>query len=394
MSFYFRIIESAFFTFPLLALLITLPYMLLQYNKYGAIPLLRTAVIYSLLLYLLTVYFLAILPIPTIASVAAMTSPYAVLTPFASVQEFIAESGVSLTSLSGLLTLLRSDAVREIFFNLCMFMPLGIYLRYYFKRRWWQTLLIGFCVSLFLELTQLSGLYWIYPRPYRLFDINDLCNNSLGSLIGFWLTPLVCFFLPSREKLDERAYRKGTRVPILRRLFALAFDWMILIIAYAACKIIGLRFFPVLTTMQWAKPFLYALGIFIYFVLLPFLSKGYTPGSMLLKIRVTATNGRRAAFWQLLLRYTLLYGLIAPAPYYAIQFVSLWTKNENTQLSLIGIIGVLLMILLICTFMAETLMKLLGSDREYLYGILSRTKSVSTIMIPQSDADSCDKLPQ
>ena len=61
---------------------------------------------------------------------------------------------------------------------------------------------------MFLELTQLSGLYGIYPRPYRLFDTSDLINNSLGTLVGFWLTPALVFFLPSRERLDAIAYRK------------------------------------------------------------------------------------------------------------------------------------------------------------------------------------------
>ncbi|MEG1381578.1 MAG: VanZ family protein [Ruthenibacterium sp.] len=391
MSFYLRVIQSAFFTFPLFALLITLPYMIVQYKKYGAIPLLRTAVVYSLFLYLLTIYFLAILPIPSIESVTAMTSPTMSLKPLGSLRELLAANPSLLTSFSGILLLLHSSAVRELFFNVCMFVPLGIYLRYYFKRTFWQTLLLGFFGSLFLELTQLSGLYGIYPRPYRLFDINDLCNNSLGALIGFWLTPLVCFFLPSRDKLDERAYRKGTRVPVLRRLFARSVDWIILIIVYEACKIVGLHFFPLLTKMQWAKPLLYVFCILFYFAVVPAFTKGYTPGSMLFKIRITAIDDGRASFWQLFLRYTLLYGVLVPSPFYAMKFVSLLFAAQDNLRVTVCFIGAFAMILLICAFMAETLMKLLGSDREYLYGLVSHTKSVSTILVPEIATDLSEK---
>ena len=35
-------------------------------------------------------------------------------------------------------------------------------------------------IVIIFELTQLSGLYFIYPRSYRLADVNDLINNTVG----------------------------------------------------------------------------------------------------------------------------------------------------------------------------------------------------------------------
>ncbi|GAA0226871.1 hypothetical protein GCM10008921_09530 [Metaclostridioides mangenotii] len=64
-------------------------------------------------------------------------------------------------------------------------MPLGISLRYFFKRNLKQTLIITFLVSLFFELTQLTGLYGIYIAPYRIFDVDDLMLNKLGGYIGY-----------------------------------------------------------------------------------------------------------------------------------------------------------------------------------------------------------------
>ena len=64
-----------------------------------------------------------------------------------------------------------------------------------------KTMIASFCLSLFFELTQLSGLYFIYPRPYRLFDVNDLVTNTLGGIIGFVVTPLF-YIYASYEKTD------------------------------------------------------------------------------------------------------------------------------------------------------------------------------------------------
>ena len=387
MSQYFSVIQTAFLTFPVIAAVITLPYMVVQYKKYGAIPMLRSAVVYSFALYLISIYFLAILPLPELKAVEAMTSPTAVLAPMDGIREFITKYSIDLTRAADWLKLLKSSSAREIFFNICMFFPLGVYLRYYFRRPWWQVLLLGFCGSLFLELTQLTGLYGIYPRPYRLFDINDLVNNTLGAMIGFWCTPFVCFFLPSRDKLDERAYRKGTQVPFLRRGFALVLDWAILGVLYQGFKALGVHFFPILHQMQWAKSILYCICILVYFVLIPFVTAGRTPAKAFFKMRITAENGRKPSFGALLVRYTILYGLIVPAPVYAVSCIDFAFESTSAAGVIAGIGGAFLLTVLICTFCAECLMKLLGSKKEFLYGMISRTALTSTIKMPENDCE-------
>lgn len=72
-------------------------------------------------------------------------------------------------------------------FNLFLTMPFGAYLRYYFRVGWKRALLYSFLLSLFFELTQLTGLYFVYPGSYRLFDVDDLIINTTGSMIGFML---------------------------------------------------------------------------------------------------------------------------------------------------------------------------------------------------------------
>lgn len=382
---YLEVIGAAMILFPLLALVITLPYMLWQYKKFGSIPLLRTAVVYSFVLYCMTAYFLAILPLPDPASVARLTTPIMNLAPYDGIRSFL--HGMDLGAPATYLALLRSAAFRETFFNVCMFFPLGVYLRYYFRRNWWQTVLIGFCCSLFLELTQLTALYGIYPRPYRLFDLTDLCNNTFGSLVGYWAAPLLCFFLPTREQLDHRAYQRGKKVPFLRRALALCLDWALLGVLYVAAKALATRVLPALYQLQWLKLVVYAAGVFAYFVLLQWLCRGRTPGKAFLHLRLVTDQGTRPLFWQYLVRYGLLYGVILPSPVYAMFCLDTALTSEWAVPLAGGVAGAALCAAVICVFAAGTLSKLLGSEHEYLYGRISRTKNISTLQIPAQAAE-------
>lgn len=61
---YLEPILTAAVFFPLLAALFTLPYMIYCYRRYGAVLVMRVALMYAFLYYLICVYFLAILPFP------------------------------------------------------------------------------------------------------------------------------------------------------------------------------------------------------------------------------------------------------------------------------------------------------------------------------------------
>ncbi len=380
---YLSVIKSAFAAFPIAAFIITLPYMIWQYKKFGSIPLLRTAVVYSFVLYCMTVYYLAILPLPTIEEVAAADAIAPNFIPYTWLKSFLGANGLSPVSLSWWKALAKDFFFRETFFNICMFLPLGIYLRYYFKSGFLRTLTTGFFGSLFIELTQLSGLYFIYPHAYRAFDVTDLCNNTLGAVIGFALTPLFCFFLPSRDKLDESAYKKGEKVPLLRRLIGLAIDWLIYLAILIAAESIFLRMLPDGINSTLFDIIIYALFILVYFVLLQSFSRGSTLGHIIIKTKVISQDGKKASFAQLLLRYAILYGIIVPSPFYAIEFAHMISSNSEGAPVILGFIGVAACGILMCIFASDCLMKLMGSHHDFLYGRISKTKCISTIKIPQ-----------
>lgn len=382
MSSYLQVIGIALMTFPLLAAVITVPYMLFQYKKFGAIPLLRTAVVYSFVLYCLTAYFLAILPLPDPESVAASTGPVMNLELWDGLRQFLAEHPQDFTTPGAYLAVLRSSAFLEMFFNVCMFFPLGVYLRYYFRRPFGQAVLIGFLCCAFLELTQLTGLYGLYPRPYRLFDINDFVHNTLGTALGWLAAPAVCFFLPSRAELDRRAYQKGRKVPFLRRVLALGLDWVFLYLLYLAAEAVAVGLWPGLRQMQWAKGLVYAAGVGLYFVLLQWLCRGRTPGKAFLHLRLAGNDGRPPRLWQYAVRYGLLYGLVLPAPWYAFAVLDACLRQDTTGVWALGALACAALAVVICLFGAGTLSKLLGSEHEYLYGRISRTRNVSTLPVP------------
>ena len=107
-----------------------------------------------------------------------------------------------------------------------MTIPFGIYLRYYFKQDFKHTVFYTFLLSLFFELTQLSGLYGIYPGPYRLADVEDLICNTLGGMIGYQIAFVFALVLPKWEEIDAYCRNVGKTVTGKRRFWAVLFDYI------------------------------------------------------------------------------------------------------------------------------------------------------------------------
>ena len=65
MSQYLEALRQAMVIYPIIVVLFTVPYIAWSYHKYGSVLSLRVLIVYSFLLYLLCVYCLVILPLPT-----------------------------------------------------------------------------------------------------------------------------------------------------------------------------------------------------------------------------------------------------------------------------------------------------------------------------------------
>ena len=206
-------IKAALIIFPFLALLITLPYIIYEYHHYGSVNKLRTLIIYSFILYLMTIYFLVILPLPTKEEVIKMKVINPQLIPLTFIKDIV-EDLIELKQIN-ILKIITIPSIYTVIFNIIMFMPLGVYLRYYYKCSLKKTIIISLLISLFFELTQLTGLYYIYPRAYRNFDVDDLLINTLGGLLGYLIISPIQKYLPTREDIDTKSLKEGQKVSIL-----------------------------------------------------------------------------------------------------------------------------------------------------------------------------------
>ena len=202
MEVYLLPIEAAVVTFLLLSIILTLPFILYQHRKHGAVSKLRTPILLSFLLYMLCVYYLTILPLPdpkTFEQTANIWD-YINLNPLGFIRDFVETTQFKITDITTYLPAMQEKAFYQPLLNILMTVPFGMYLGYYFKDSLKKTVLLTFLLSLFFELTQLSGLYGIYSHPYRLFDVDDLILNTLGGLIGFLIYKRCLRRLPPIEK--------------------------------------------------------------------------------------------------------------------------------------------------------------------------------------------------
>lgn len=281
-------IKVALLLFPLLAALISLPYAVHDYRKYGKINKLETFLFFSFVFYIITAFFMTLLPLPIVDKPRIPAGHYIQLVPFTFVSDFLRNTSFVLSNPSSYLHIFSEGAFMQVLFNAILLLPLGVYLRYYFKRSLKQTIIITFLVSLFFEITQLTGIYGIYKYPYRLFDVDDLMLNTLSGIIGYYVTPIFTYILPDINKVKSTQFSEGTYSPYLKRIIAFVIDWTI-------CS-----FFLFSNTI-----FVFIIVTFVYFILIPYLTNGFTIGKRLLKMRLEG-HSNRLRFIDVFKRYSLL----------------------------------------------------------------------------------------
>ncbi len=321
-------IQLGFLAFPLVALLLALPYALYQYRRFGAISVWKTFVVFTFILYCLCAVSLIVFPLPNDPSQIVEIAQTPQLQPFHFVEQIRETTDFSWADRSTWGPTLKARAAYEAYFNVLLTVPLGAYLCYLFRCRWWMALLIGMATTLLFETSQLTGLFGIYERPYRLFDVDDLILNTTGTMLGFWLMIPLTWALPSMDEVNEQARERGSsRVSLTRRALAAVVDLAVLAVLFvlawimfsptdaqiakalavdpsrAGAKTLAFRFIGGL----FADPMtalLLALGIgAVLFAVIPMASKGRTIGKALVGIRIVKADGGDAPAWGYWVRY-------------------------------------------------------------------------------------------
>lgn len=319
-------ITTAVLLFPLIAALITAPFLVYKYRKVGSVPWLHAAVVYSFVFYLMCAYFLVLLPLPADRTAVVAYAQTPQLVPFQFIHSFLAETTARLDDPSTWLAALCDPYIYEAFFNVLLLVPLGAYLHYYFHRPWWQALLIGFCVTLSFETTQLTGIWGIYEHPYRLFDVDDLMTNTLGCMVGFWLAGPVMRVLPDVRVAARQAAERGTVASATRRALTFGLD-LVLSQALAAGGFLAARAthgnqllvsFGVAHATFWTCE---CIAIAAVFMLFPVITRGQTPAQKLLRLRIVRPDATPGSSGQIVCRYATLFA-IALVPAWAFGLVA------------------------------------------------------------------------
>ncbi len=308
-------IFTAVALFPVIVGLVTIPFLIWNYRKYKGLSIMRATVIFSFIFYMMCAFFLTLLPLPTIEEVLQREPVAFNHHLFNNIISAMKNAGFSLDKSSWFveenwLSLLKSAMLFQIIANIVMQMPLGFYLRYYFRVSAKKALGIGFLVSLFFEMTQLSGVWGIYPYAFRCPDIDDLMNNTLGCMIGFWLAPILMHFLPSVEKMDEAARNRGRKMEMFRAFSAFSVDWIV-------CVFVNL--FINYAFSHWLKDFKYSDTLLVefvkiclyafYFLILPKIWKKQTIGNALVNVKIVSNDKEnpKVSVKALIKRFTLQY---------------------------------------------------------------------------------------
>ncbi len=361
-------IEVACLVFPFVAFLLTIPFLIYQYQKYGAIPLFKSIIFYSLILYLITAYFMVILPLPSKELVSKLKTIPMQLQPFNFIKEINLTASFKISNIKDLLNFLNKPTVYTVLFNFLLTMPFGFYLRYYFKRKWYETIILTFLLSLFFELTQLTGLYGYYERAYRIFDVDDLIINTTGGLLGHILAPLLMIFLPSKDELEQKSYLKGQKVSLLRRSLSLAIDILFVLFFNLIVKVIFYN-------SQLANLSLLLTSAF-YFLILPLITKGKTIGKIILKTKISGLT-KEITWYKLLLRNIILIYFVL-FPFIWLNFLKRhFALAQNNLFQVLEIFIIIFQTINILYYLKSFFHK----ENIFLYEKLTNSKNISTISV-------------
>jgi glycopeptide antibiotics resistance protein len=201
------------------------PFVAVNYRRYGRLTIRHTLTWLAFTVYFLAIWTYTLLPLPD-QSIVRCAHPQ--LQPFYFVADLFKYPVDSVGAL------LRNPVVLQTGLNVVLFLPLGFFLRALFGKGVGWTVLAGAALSLFVEVTQLTGVWGLYPCAYRLFDVDDLISNTFGALLG----GVIALAAP-RRWVSARPLQIGQPTPVTvgRRLTAMAVDLVFIWLVTAAVAI-------------------------------------------------------------------------------------------------------------------------------------------------------------
>lgn len=178
----------------MLALVLLVPYVAVQYRRRGTLGPGRAVLSLATLVYALALVAYVLLPLPHVGpDFCQVHGVDPQLRPSQFVADIIREGGSSPTAL------VTTPAAWGVAFNIMLFVPFGAFFRHLARRSIVITTLAGAATSAFVELTQLTGVWSLFPCAYRIFDVDDLITNTIGALIGATVVAPLLRSLPGHQ---------------------------------------------------------------------------------------------------------------------------------------------------------------------------------------------------
>lgn len=316
---------------PVIALALIIPYVVIRYTKSRSLNVRWFTYFYILTLYFLCAYFMTMLPLPSRESFAHMrpVSELIQLIPFKGFFDIKAES------------LVHDIAI--IVFNVFLTVPLGFFLRYLFGWNFKKTILAGLLTSLLYEITQITGIFFIYPRPYRIFDVDDLMINTLGALIGYFCVPVLSRILPTPFD-DKHTLVQGSEVSFFQRCVAVLIDLCLVF----SISIFMIRCIPFLrevlskSSSLWRFPAFYILFLAVGAVY-AMLFQGGTLGSKLTGLRLMTKGGESASRFRCAMRFLIICTSVIAIPFWVYFFMTVNREYTGAKSIIWVSFGALLM---------------------------------------------------
>lgn len=355
-------IKSAVIAFIVLAWLITTPYLIFKYYKQGSLPMIQALIESSFVFYMIAAFFLTLLPLPSQEFVDSLTTARTQLIPFAFIRDFLKETVLVLGDSSTYFSALKQGVLIQPLFNIVMTIPFGIYLRYYFKKSFLFVVIASFSLSLFYEVTQLTGVYGLYSRSYRLFDVDDLMLNTLGGVIGYLITPGVVFLFPSRDKIESTIQIQSKKVTYLRRF-----------VAYIVDQYVVTLFITIITFGVIQEGLLSGMIVTVLLSVMMIKFKGQTLGLWLVRLRVVSTTSDTLTSSQVFKRNSLFYLFIQLLSGFILQGFN--TLNEFAYENVeVLIFYLVLMLAYFGVLAAHFVISMILKRRQFFYERASHTQ--------------------
>lgn len=229
-------------------LLAFVPGLVWQYRTYGRLSTARMTGLAGVCVYTAALVVYTLMPYPQAPSEAWCASHHASsnIVPLSSVRTAL--ESVSGKSLWGVL---HDKYLQQIVLNVALFVPFGVIVHRFLRRGALTTVLAGMLTSSFIEISQYTGMFGLYPCAFRVGDVDDVLTNTTGTLLGVLLAPVFLWWMPSSRQLAVKrlsprpltVWRRWTGM-LVDALLLSGLTWTFMAVARFARRFAGLSWGP------------------------------------------------------------------------------------------------------------------------------------------------------